>query len=186
MVHEKKDSSISSRIINEEISIEEKYDKNMLAGPMLVVKDDIESYYIVYPRRETFWKIYDSLPEHLRCFSEVIFEDLSQCLLIHVKFSSPTPFPGTLLVNILKKILSGMLAEFRASHFDKAKVPMDLTDLVVMDECGRDSYGFWTYYFHIQALSFSFCNYNETICFTNNVISRLPKEISPFVVQYLR
>lgn len=69
MGHERKDSSIPSKIINEEIrsipwiSIEESYDKNTLAGHMLVVKDDIESYYIVYRRRETFWKFYDSLHE---------------------------------------------------------------------------------------------------------------------------
>ncbi|RGB23037.1 hypothetical protein C1646_677405 [Rhizophagus diaphanus] len=127
--------------------------------------------------------MYDSLPEHLRCFSEAVFDDLPQSPSVHVKFSSPTPFPGTPLVNILKQILSGMLAEFCASYFDKANAPKDLTDLVVMDECGRDSYGFWTYSFHIQAPSFSFCNYDETICFTDKVISRLPKEIGLFVVR---
>ncbi|CAB5185064.1 unnamed protein product [Rhizophagus irregularis] len=107
----------------EELSIEEVYDKTALSGPMLVVKDHIEDCYKVYGSQKTFWKIYSSLSLERRCFSEVVFNDLPQYPRIHINFASPSTFPGTKLVGIIREILDGMLKLFLTNYGDNENIP---------------------------------------------------------------
>ncbi|PKC02222.1 hypothetical protein RhiirA5_381123 [Rhizophagus irregularis] len=168
----------------EELSIEEVYDKTALSGPMLVVKDHIEDCYKVYGSQKTFWKIYSSLSLERRCFSEVVFNDLPQYPRIHINFASPSTFPGTKLVGIIREILDGMLKLFLTNYGDNENIPRALNDFVVMDDCGRDDEGLYVYSFHIQSItSFFFADYTETKKFTELLIKSLPRDIGLFVLR---
>ncbi|CAB5394964.1 unnamed protein product [Rhizophagus irregularis] len=157
------------------------YDKNALSDPMLVVRDHNEQYYRVFHSRKHFWRHFDKLPQHSQCFSEAVYDDLPQCPKIHVEFSSPYRFPGTEIVAILKQILHGILEVFRISNGDNERAPKTLEDLVLMDECGQDSSGFWVYYFHIQAPFFSFADHKEAQRFLSNVLLNVPPEVRLFI-----
>ncbi|RIA87118.1 hypothetical protein C1645_740346 [Glomus cerebriforme] len=169
---------------NEFLSVEETYDKTELAGPMLVVRKENKDYYTVYKTREYFWEKLSRQPEEMRCCSETVFADLPQCPSIYVDFSSPTRFPGTAIVKILRNILDAMLEEFNTFQYkDQTHVLKDSSDLVIMDECGEMRNGIWRYSFHILAPIYKFQNFDASDEFTNQVISRLSKEISLLVSQ---
>ncbi|CAG8759891.1 17089_t:CDS:2, partial [Rhizophagus irregularis] len=85
------------------------------------------------------------------------------------------------------------LEVFQAKYQDTKSVPKTPKDLVVMDECGLSTHGFWIYSFHIQAPLFTFKGYEEASLFLDNVVQRVPKQVHQSIflpysphVQYIR
>jgi hypothetical protein len=166
------------------LSVEDVYDKEELSTK-LVVKDHNANVYRVFHSRKEFWKFNDSVTEHLRSFSEVVYGDLPQFPRIHVEFGSLHKLPGTKIVNFLKQVLDGMLEVFRVKYSGITNAPKSLTDFVVMDEYGQNRHGYWTNDYHIQATSFAFTDYKEAKEFTRHVRLSLPVEVGRFIsLQY--
>lgn len=120
------------------------------------------------------------MPEHLRCFSETIYGESPQSPKIQVDFSSRSEIPRNEIADILDQILNRMLEEFCASFSDRRDVPKNLKDLVVIEECGRNTLGIWSYIYHIQPVFFYVANHNEAKIFARKVQLRLPREIGHF------
>ncbi|CAB4405375.1 unnamed protein product [Rhizophagus irregularis] len=142
-----------NRLFSDLYAIEKLYDKETLSTK-LIVQDNTDSGYRVFDSCQKFWDYSEIVPEHLRCFSEIIYENAPQTPKIQVGFSSRTRIPKGELVNIIRQLLSGMLEEFRNGYGDCANVPKSLSDLVVMEESGRNTLGVWSYNYHIQPTTF--------------------------------
>ncbi|PKY25676.1 hypothetical protein RhiirB3_440708 [Rhizophagus irregularis] len=159
----------------------------------LVVQDHTADSYRVFDSFDEFWDFSDNTPPHLRCFSEVVFEDTPQTPMVHVGISSRSKMPKKKIVGTIESVITSMLEVFHTSYHNTKNVPISPKDLVVMDECGLSSHGFWIYSFHILAPSFSFSGYQEASIFLDNVALRVPKKIRQYLflpcsppTQYIR
>ncbi|RGB26439.1 hypothetical protein C1646_770426 [Rhizophagus diaphanus] len=165
-----------NRLFGDLYAIEKLYDKETLSTK-LIVQDNTDSGYRVFDSCQKFWDYSEIVPEHLRCFSEIIYENALQTPKIQVGFSSRTRIPKGELVNIIRQLLSGMLEEFRNGYGDCTNVPKSLSDLVVMEESGRNTLGVWSYNYHIQPTTFYVANHKEAKKFAYNVQRRMPRDI---------
>lgn len=169
------------QVFDRKMSLDEDYSREELSTK-LVVQDYTVDGYLVFDSLEEFWEYNNSLPEHLRSFSEVVYGDVPRASMIHVGFTSRSKVTGTKIVNILKQVIRGILDEFIASYHDTVGLPKTPKDLVVMDECGKSTRGLWLYSFHIVAPSFTFANYDEANAFIDKVLLRVPKNIRHCVI----
>lgn len=159
----------------------------------LVIQDHTANGYRVFDSFDEFWDFSDNTLPHLRYFSEVVFEDAPQAPIVHVGISSRSKMPKKKITSTIQSVISGMLEVFQTSYHDTQNVPISPKDLVVMDECGISSHGFWIYSFHILAPSFSFSGYKEASTFLDDLILRVPKKIRHYLflpcsppIQYIR
>ncbi|RGB23533.1 hypothetical protein C1646_806326 [Rhizophagus diaphanus] len=165
-----------NRLFSDLYAIKKLYDKETLATK-LIVQDNTDSGYRVFDSCQKFWDYNEIVPEHLRCFSKIIYENAPQTLKIQVGFSSRSQIPKGELVNIIRQLLSGMLEEFRNGYGDCANIPKSLSNLVVMEESGQNTLGVWSYNYHIQPTTFYVANYKKAKKFAYNVQRRMLRDI---------
>ncbi|GBB85155.1 hypothetical protein RclHR1_11700005 [Rhizophagus clarus] len=101
----------------------------------LVVQDHTADGYRVFDSFDEFWDFSDNTPPHLRCFSEVVFEDTPQAPMVHVGISSRSKMPKKKIVSTIKSVITSMLEVFHTSYHNTKNVPISPKDLFLFLPC---------------------------------------------------